>query len=718
MERGRRSLGRGARLVMRQRLLKHSLVLGLYTLLTLVVTYPMPLHIGSHVIANGPGQVDAYLGIWNIWWTAQALTSGQSPFFTPLLFHPQGLDLFWQTLSLPQGLLVLPLTLTLGPLPAYNMLILLSFILSGYFTFLLLGYILNDGTEQRPTELAALVGGAVYAFAPFHLQKVLDAQLEVASIQWLPLWAWATYALLVRPRWYLVLLSGAALLWVGLGTWYYGLFTLMTSGVMAGLWALAQTQRGGLEWRLPGGAWRLNLTYLAWGLGPLLLWFVLMAPRLWHMFTYGDTLLGDASEHVQSYADLIAFWLPNPHHPLWGAQVTAFYEGINAGSTLWNVALGLVGTGLGLIGVVKTWRTQWRWLVVGIFAAAIAAGSELIIAGWQTGVPGPYALIRDLPGVRSSHRPNHFVLITILTVALFAALGARLLFMRLKRAHGPWAAAGLIVAVVFIDGWAGPLPLFQRQVPEALRSGDALTGPFFPVPPHLHFSNSEHLWNQIQHGQPILGGFIGRAPPYPLGDYAPGVKALRFGHVDRDDILHPGWPELARESLAAYDLRYVIFHHASMGPPLPLMREYAAEMGLETVYRDHEVTFYAVPSPEVPRPLAFLGAGWEQVEAVEQQHWRWMGEQADLYLVNPSDTPRVVRLTLDLEAFAHARPLRLHLADGATFSLEVSRERMQRTFHLIVPVGETRLRLEAPADALEHQPTRRLSLAVMGIIIE
>ena len=92
----------------------HALALGVYTLLALLVTYPMPLNLGQQIIANAPGQVDGYLGIWNIWWTAQALTSLRNPFVTPLLFHPQGLDLFWQTLSLPQGLLALPLTLTIA----------------------------------------------------------------------------------------------------------------------------------------------------------------------------------------------------------------------------------------------------------------------------------------------------------------------------------------------------------------------------------------------------------------------------------------------------------------------------------------------------------------------------------------------------------------------------------------------------------------------------
>ncbi|NJM08037.1 hypothetical protein HC891_20370 [Candidatus Gracilibacteria bacterium] len=86
----------------------HLLALACYTLLALVVTFPLVLNLGTRVVANEPGQTDAFLGVWNVWWTAQAITDLRDPYFTPLLFHPQGLDLFWQTLSLPQGLLALP----------------------------------------------------------------------------------------------------------------------------------------------------------------------------------------------------------------------------------------------------------------------------------------------------------------------------------------------------------------------------------------------------------------------------------------------------------------------------------------------------------------------------------------------------------------------------------------------------------------------------------
>jgi hypothetical protein len=77
-----------------------------------------------------------------------------------------------------------------------------------------------------------------------------------------------------------------------------------------------------------------------------------------------------------------------------------------------------------------------------------------------------------------------------------------------------------------------------------------------------------------------------------------------------------------------------------------------------------------------------------------------------------------VRLTLDLEAFERPRTLSARLGDAAPFTLSISRARMRRTLHLVLPPGESVLYLSAPADAPPGQPSRRLSLAFMGISIE
>jgi hypothetical protein len=235
------------------------------------------------------------------------------------------------------------------------------------------------------------------------------------------------------------------------------------------------------------------------------------------------------------------------------------------------------------------------------------------------------------------------------------------------------------------------------------------------VPLHLNFSNSENLWYQTFHHWPIIGGFIGREPPYPLGRYAPGVRDLRFGGYEADDILSPGWPALARETLAAYDIRYVMFHKPAMGSTVQLMTDIVTAMGLRSAYSDDLITVYPVPRPDAPRPLAYLGAGWGDVERQDGRRWRWMAESAQLYLLNPTGVTRPVTLGLDAEAFQHDRTLTMRLDDGAPFLVNITRERMQRSMHLLLPPGEHVLYLGASADSPPGQPARKISLAVLGI---
>lgn len=278
--------------------------------------------------------------------------------------------------------------------------------------------------------------------------------------------------------------------------------------------------------------------------------------------------------------------------------------------------------------------------------------------------------------------------------------------------------AGLLIALLAIDGWAGPPPLFARPVPQPYLAMPPSDGALLPIPLHINFSNSENLWYQTFHRRPIVGGFIGREPPYPLARYAPGVRELRFGRAEPDDILSTGWPALARESLAAYNIRYVMFHRATMGSSLPQMTALIDDLGLEPSYSDDLITVYPVPEPPQPRPLAYLGAGWDKLEHEGERRWRWMGDAAEIYLLNPTGAPKPIRLGLDMEAFDRDRRLTLRLGDGAPFTVEVSRARMQRTLHLILPPGEHVLYLGAPADPLPNQSSRRLSIAMLGIGIK
>lgn len=150
------------------------LVVTFYFFLTAVFTWPLFFNFRS-LLYGIPG--DAQGGLWFVWWTKEAISSGKNILQTSLLsapyasYLPSGLDLF-------NSLLVLPVTWLLGVFAGYNFLVFLSFILAGLGMFLLVRYLTKN-------NLAALLAGAIFAFSPYHLVRAYQ-HWDLAQIQWLP----------------------------------------------------------------------------------------------------------------------------------------------------------------------------------------------------------------------------------------------------------------------------------------------------------------------------------------------------------------------------------------------------------------------------------------------------------------------------------------------------------------------------------------------------
>src|SRR5436305_6174302 len=147
-----------------------------YFVLAVIVTYPAALHFTSAV----PGDLiaDRDQNLWNLWWIREAFGHLANPFHTSLLYYPYGVDLYYHTLGLPQGIIGLVPQFLWGLPAAYNTVLLLAFTLSGYGAFRLA--LLYTG---KP--LASFLGGLVFAFTPYTLDA-LKGQLEVLSVQWIP----------------------------------------------------------------------------------------------------------------------------------------------------------------------------------------------------------------------------------------------------------------------------------------------------------------------------------------------------------------------------------------------------------------------------------------------------------------------------------------------------------------------------------------------------
>jgi hypothetical protein len=154
---------------------------GLYSLLAVVLTWPLALGLGSDV----PGDLgDSLLNMWILGWGAEHVprlltgSIGWSEFWNANIFHPDPLALALSEHLFGQVLQILPIYwLTGNIILCYNLLFISTFALSGFGTYLLVRDLTGD-------KRAAFIAGLVYGFLPYRIASI--PHLQVISSQWMP----------------------------------------------------------------------------------------------------------------------------------------------------------------------------------------------------------------------------------------------------------------------------------------------------------------------------------------------------------------------------------------------------------------------------------------------------------------------------------------------------------------------------------------------------
>ena len=142
----------------------HVLVLAVYAVLSLILSWPLVAKLGTHVPGIAQWAFDESTFIWNIWTLKTALVDTLSnPLHSELIWYPLGIDLILYTYNFFHALLAQPLMLAFNLPVASNLALLFSTVFSGYGTFLLLVYLLrklgNGSTSYGTLTDADLSGG-------------------------------------------------------------------------------------------------------------------------------------------------------------------------------------------------------------------------------------------------------------------------------------------------------------------------------------------------------------------------------------------------------------------------------------------------------------------------------------------------------------------------------------------------------------------------------
>jgi hypothetical protein len=398
---------------------------------------------------------DPEQSVWYLAWLPSAIEHGQNPFLTDRLNAPAGANLMWNAANPFVALAVLPLTVTVGPVFAYNVALLAGVALNGITAFLAL-------RRYARQPLGPLVGGVVYALSPFVVSHaVLHLNLVMAWTP--PLFLILLDELVVRRRHRPVVLG----VWIGvlaavqLLIFEEVLATTAVTGVVL-LLVLAAVARNrsliteGVE-RLARAAIPALLAFLAIGGVPLAVQF--FGPQQLH---------GRVQDPAIFSTDFLNFVLPTSYQllaPSFATDVSRHFSG------LFHEATGYIGLPLlAVLGWIVIRLRGDRRVVVGIAVAVVMAvcslGPELHVGGADWHVPLPWLPFTWLPLLEHA-TPGRLTLYVWLAIAAVLAVGIDHALATTDRWRLPrLAAIGLAILVVA----PAPLASTAKPVPASFAS--------------------------------------------------------------------------------------------------------------------------------------------------------------------------------------------------------------------------------------------------------
>ena len=389
-----------------------SVIFVLFLILASLYTYPLVTSLSTH-IPGAPGIVDeksdASLQSWYPWWVRKALTSSEPVLHSDWVFHPLGMEMTMQPAMFLHGAMTVPLY-PLDITTANNIVILVSFALSGLAAFLLAFYL----TGSMP---AALLSGFIYALCPYKFQHI-EGHYHLMATETIPLVALSLIRLCDKPTTRHLVWAG---IWLGVTVYtdyYYFAYSLLMFGLIAIYKAVTS-----------GDAVLTIRRILLAGIVAFVVASPLLVPALMSA-TSSDYSL--ASGHSKFKADVLSpfipsarQWIAGPIQPLidWIADTEAVdgvEHSIYAG---WAILLLCAAFGRQL------WAAggNTRLFIIGGFTFFVfALGPELSINGhdtfgeseWQ--IPMPSWVLAQLPLIEGARAPSRIVIVGMLCLAVVA----------------------------------------------------------------------------------------------------------------------------------------------------------------------------------------------------------------------------------------------------------------------------------------------------------
>jgi hypothetical protein len=530
-----------------------------FCILSLVLTYPLSLHLATAV----EDRQDALLNVWITAWGGHQLLADPLHLFDANILAPYSRTLAYSELLLGNALLALPVTaLTGNPVLGYNVALLLSFVLSALGAFLLT-------LRLTRSPGAGLVAGIAFAFSSYRLTNLAQAQL--LTTQWLPFALLSLHLLIHDGKRHHAATFVLFFCLQVLSSFYYGFLLALA---MLGYLVLDIGYRIVCNIQYPIS----NIKYLALAtvaIAAILLPFVL--PYFYVQAELGfERTLADSEPFS---ASLKQYLMVPPGSVLYGALLPSDDTPVAGGYPVDALFPGAVVLALSVWGVARSGglasaRVRWFFLLLALAGLVLSFGPRLYLAPGQPAgldVPLPYAwLYAVVPGFKALRAPVRFDVLVSLALAVLAGYGIAALGARQKNAgaglrpspqgrtntigrHGPvaliLAATVAVEALVWPAAVAEPVPV-AGDVPQVYRwLADQPPGTILELP--MAFTSGgpqlDYQYFSTYHWHPTPDGYSGFVPP-------------SHGQIVYEMERFPS--ERSVRLLQALDVRHVVVHTA------------------------------------------------------------------------------------------------------------------------------------------------------------
>ncbi|MGB8953271.1 MAG: discoidin domain-containing protein [Candidatus Aminicenantales bacterium] len=627
---------------------RNFLVFSLFAGLTLVLTYPIVLNLGSGMRDLG----DPLLNCWIISWNIHKISHLDfSNYYDANIFYPHKRTLAYSEFLITQTLAALPVwVISKNPILAYNIILLLSFITSGLGMFFLARYLTKD-------TLAAIVAGLIYAFSPFMFAHLF--QIQVLAAGGIPLVFLFLHKFFTSHRFQDVLLFSLFFILQVLANGYYALYLILFGGLFVLVFGIAKKKF-------------TDIRFLAKLAGGFLIVFLLAVPFYFQYIKVRNEM--GFSREIGAYARVTSFLATSPLNRIYGRITAPFL--ISEGELFPGIAAFLLALA-GIIFYIRRFRKKtytpkkksflyvYR-LLSGLFAFCLilslfiyfSGGFQITIKGlgkfsahgltnplvfamvfligravvqrvflvkktlpverdgklvfgfylgifvlaflFTLGPNGPYYLLYHyVPGFDGIRVASRFHIFVMFSLSLFAAFGLKECLPRLSLFKRRLISV-VIPLLILAEYFSAPIPLYsipvKKQIPEvyqwlASKKGEAFAVIEIPLPhPGKRVGSLEcfRVYYSIYHWKNLVNGFSGYFPPL-------------YNELCRR------WLELPMEQnirdLKKLGIRYMIFHQdAFRQPELRKAREELSNMKegeLRLVHMsDEDYVFELTPESE------------------------------------------------------------------------------------------------------------------------